>query len=222
MRLRLVALVVLACCALPAGALSISEIDANFSPLTVIGSAPPATYGGPSPIVQMFGASLPLQIDQTFFLEPILEFFGTYYAWTGSNGTAVPTTYEDGTGFFTVATLISLHAGASFPLSPALSLGGAIGFDFLLRFPFELQNTTSTNKDDQSRGLGYFFDKGRFFYPETRAFLRWHISDPIDLLINVRVFYPLFHAWDGLSQPFYDQLIVSGGLGFAFRLPQPK
>jgi hypothetical protein len=220
MRLRGIAILFLVClCTTPAAAIAITEIDANFSPITVIATSNAAAEG-PSPIVQLFGASMPVQIAGPFFIEPIVEFFGTYYLWTGSD--AVPAAAETGTGFFTIATLISLHAGLSFPVSPEISLGGAIGLDFLLRFPFEFQNITSTNVADQGSGLGYFFAQGRFFYPETRAFLRWHISEPIDLIVNLRVFYPLFHAWDGSTQPFYDQMIFSGGLGFAFRLPQSK
>jgi hypothetical protein len=106
----------------------------------------------------------------------------------------------------------------SFPISSAVSLGGAIGLDFLLRFPFELQNTTDANKADQSSGLSWFYGSGRFFYPETRFFLRWHVTEPVDLLVNLRAFYPVFHLWDGSGQPFWDQLMVSFGIGFGIKL----
>jgi hypothetical protein len=212
MRLRLMALVVIACCAaVPAVAVSVDEIDINVSPFHIIATADSGATG-PSPIVQMIGASLPLRLGGPWFVEPILEFFGTYYLWTGS--AAAPAAYETGTGFFTIGTLVSLQAGVSFPVSEQIELGGAIGLDFLLRFPFEFQNTVDT-----SSALSYFFDQGRFFYPETRFFFRWSFSEPIGLLVNLRVFYPLFHAWDGSSLPFYDQLMATVGIGFAIRLP---
>jgi hypothetical protein len=107
----------------------------------------------------------------------------------------------------------------SYPIAPLLSLGGALGLDFFLRFPFELQN--SGIQSDENSALAWFYGSGRFFYPETRFFLRWHISDPVDLLVNLRVFYPVFHIWDGANQPFWDQLMVSTGVGFGIRLHSP-
>ena len=197
-------------------ALSIDELDANAS-LVFIGSNPPSGYSDPNlGIPPMIGVSLPIRLSAPFFVEPGIEFMGWYYEWTGSS--AVITQSENGVGFFTIGTLISLQGGVSYPVAPAVSLGGALGLDFFLRFPLELQNTTDTDKADQSSGLNWFYGSGRFFYPETRFFLRWHITDPVDLLVNLRVFYPIFHLWDGAGQPFWDQLMVSTGIGFGIRL----
>jgi hypothetical protein len=78
-------------------------------------------------------------------------------------------------------------------------------------------------KDDENSALPWFYGNGRFFYPETRFFLRWHVSEPVDFLVNLRAFYPVFHFWDGSGQPFWDQLMVSFGIGFGIRLrPSPK
>ena len=137
------------------------------------------------------------------------------HEWISSSGSAVITPAENGSGFFTLGTLISLQAGLSFPVSSVISLGGALGVDFLIRFPLEFQNQVQA---DQNSALGWFFGSGRFFYPETRIFLRWHISEPVDLLLNFRAFYPVFHLWDGSGQPFWDALMVSGGIGFAIRM----
>ena len=83
------------------------------------------------------------------------------------------------------------------------------------RVPLEFQNQVQSGQDS---ALGWFYSGGRFLYPETRVFMRWHITDPVDLLLNVRAFYPIFHVWDGSGQPFWDALMVSGGIGFAIRL----
>ncbi|MGO9308823.1 MAG: hypothetical protein ACLQDL_07360 [Spirochaetia bacterium] len=197
-------------------ALSIDELDANAS-LVFIGSNPPSGYTDPSlAIPAMIGVSIPMRLAAPFFLEGGIDFTGLYYEWTGSS--AVVTQEENGVGFFTIGTLISLQGGVSFPIAPAVSVGGAVGLDFFLRFPFELQNTTDTDKADQSSGLSWFYQDGRFFYPETRFFLRWRISDPVDLLVNLRAFYPVFHLWDGAGQPFWDELMISAGIGFGIRL----
>jgi hypothetical protein len=202
-------------------ALSIDEIDANAS-LLFIGSNPPAGVSDPTlGIAPLLGVSLPIRLAAPFFIQPGIDFLGWYYEWT-SSGTAVITQSENGVGFFTIGTLISLQGGASFPIAPVLSLGGALGVDFFLRFPYEVQNNSSIVQGNENSALAWFYGSGRFFYPETRLFLRWHITDPVDLLVNLRVLYPVFHFWDGAGQPFWDQLMVSTGIGFGIRLYKAK
>ncbi|HVP18621.1 MAG TPA: hypothetical protein VMU36_06455 [Spirochaetia bacterium] len=192
-------------------ALTLSELDVNVG-LLFIGSAPPPTYGGPSPITQSFGVSFVVQAAGPLFFEPSIEFFGTYYEWTGAR--AVPTGYESGTGFFTVGSLIGLHAGMMYPVATGLEMGGALGVDFLIRFPLEFQNTAADTGD----GLNYFYSQGRFIFPETRFITRWHVTDGVTLVFTLRGMYPLFHLWDGESLPFYDQLMAAFDLGFAISL----
>ena len=207
----------LPCAAAPA--LAITEVDANVSAL-FIGSSPRGGLVDPTlAIAPLLGVSIPLRLAGPLFFEPGLEFLGSYYDWTGSN--AQITQAENGVGFFTVGALVSLQAGIVFPVSSVISLGGTLGLDFLLRFPLELQNTSPAVQADEGSALGWFFGGGRFFYPETRLFLRWRISDPVDLVVNFRAFYPVFHFWDGSAQPFWDALMISGGVGFAVRLGKP-
>jgi len=202
-------------------ALTIDELDANAG-LIFIGSNPPSTDPNLG-IPPLLGVSIPLRLSGPFFLETGVEFLGWYYRWWTPSGIAVITQSDNGNGFFAIGTLISMQGGVSFPVTPVLSLGGALGLDFLLRFPFELQNTSASVKADENSALPWFFGSGRFFYPETRFFLRWHVSEPVDLLVNLRALYPVFHLWDGAGQPFWDQLMVSFGVGFAIRLrPAPK
>jgi hypothetical protein len=201
--------------------LSLDELDVNAS-LLFIGShpnpQPPGTTDPTLGIPPLVGVSVPFKLPGPFFVEPGLELLGWFYSWNTASSAAEITQYENGSGFFTVGALVSVQGGASFPVATGLSLGGAIGLDFFARLPLELQNTGSAVKADERRALSWFYGKGRFFYPETRMFLRWHISDPVDLLVNVRAFYPVFHLWDGEGQPFWDSLMVSGGVGFAVRL----
>ncbi|HTP60218.1 MAG TPA: hypothetical protein VMM82_14950, partial [Spirochaetia bacterium] len=136
---------------------------------------------------------------------------------------AVPTLYEAQNSFYTIAFLVSAQAGVAFPVSPALSLGGTLGLDAMLRFPFEFFNPQSNA--GQQPALSYFFAEGRFFYPETRLFLRWTMSPSITFIFNLRAFYPLFHAWDGSGQPFLDQAMGAVDIGVGFKLghePAPQ
>src|SRR5208337_4949045 len=84
------ALMIVCAVAAPGFALSINELDVNAS-LMVIGST--SSYGDVSPIVQLFGVSLPLKLSGPFFLEPMIEFFGTDYEWS-PDATAVPAQIE--------------------------------------------------------------------------------------------------------------------------------
>ena len=223
MKVKVACLLLALCAAVPAvPALSLTDIDANAS-IMGIGTYPPSTtYGGPNPaLTYLVGASLPLWLTNVFFLEPGLELFGTLYEWTYDYGTAVPTIEDAAGSFYTLGSLISSQAGVSFPVSKVVSLGGSVGLDFLLRFPLEFFNPLPQSVNGRQPALGYFFGDGRFFYPETRLFVRWALSPAMSLVVNLRAFYPLFHAWDGLGQPFLDQFMGTAGIGLAFRLGAP-
>jgi hypothetical protein len=215
---RVIALCIGLALALPAAALSVDELDVNTD-ILVIGTVPPDDYGTANPaIAYPLGASLPLRIAGPFFVEPAIGIYGLLYEWTYDNATAVPTRVEAAGQFFTLCALVSLQAGVVFPVSSVISLGGTVGADFLLRFPLDWWNTDTSSTEGRTPSLQYFFSSGRFFYPETRLFLRWHIAEPLDLLFNVRALYPLFHAWDGRGASFIDEAMLSVGLGFAVRL----
>ena len=199
-----------------APALSITELDADISALFIASKPQGGVVDPPLAIAPLIGVTIPMKLSGPFFFEPGIEFLGTYYDWTGAN--AQLTQAENGVGFFTIGALVTVQAGVMFPVSGVISLGGTLGLDFLLRFPAELQNTSTNVKDAQSSALGWFYGAARFIYPETRLFLRWHFSERADFLVNLRAFYPVFHLWDNSGQPFWDALMVSGGVGFAVRL----
>jgi hypothetical protein len=203
-------------------ALSITEIDINVSPIFFIGSSPPAGYGGPSPILQTFGASMVLSLSGPWYMEPSIEFFGTYYEWTGgtdpNTGRAVPTGYETGAGFFTAGSLIALQFGAMFPVTSFLSLGGSVGPDFMVRFPLELTNNSSLSIAGRGPATSYFYSSLRFLLPETRFIVRWQVVDAVGLVFSLRALFPIFHLWDGEGLPFTDQFSAAFTIGFVIRV----
>jgi hypothetical protein len=201
-------------------ALTLDELDVNFG-FIYIGTTDPEALG-PSIVTPLYGVSLPMQIIGPFFVEPIVEFYTTYYRWTGV--AVAPAAMETGNaknGFFALGSLISLHAGLRWAVSPVITLGGSLGVDFLLRFPAEFlmadQNTTS----DTASPLDWFFTSGRFIYPEARLFMKWQATEAVGLVVNARAFYPLYQLWEGQLFPFPDQFMFVGGIGFAVRLGHP-
>jgi len=220
-RAALILSVLIIASAVPGFSLSITELDLNVSSL-FIGSNPLPVSTGQDPsmtVAPLLGLSIPFRLSGPYFIEPGLELLGTYYDWNGSG--AQITQAESGSGFFTVGALAFMQAGVSLPLSPGISMGASVGLDLLIRFPLELQNTGASVQSDEGNALGWFYGAARFIYPETRLFMRWRISDPVDLVVNVRGFYPVFHLWDGSGQPFWDALMVSAGVGFGIRLGKP-
>lgn len=201
-------------CALPAFSFSVRDVEANASLLFI--GAPGATDIASPVIVQSLGVSVPMEIAKPFYLEPLVDFYGMFYVYNGSR--PEPCDIDNGTGFFTLASLISLQAVLDYPVLPSLEVGGALGIDFLLRLPAEFQNTSAATVSGSAAALSYFYSSGRFFYPETRLFVRWHAVKIMDLVFSIRALYPLFHLWDGEGQPFDDQFMMSAMVGFAFPL----
>ncbi len=205
----------------PASSLPLTELNANFSLLYIATTPSPSDSGGLSALVQLIGLSLPLPIAGPFSLEPTVELFGTTYQWMGTR--PVPIGEEAGPAFFVLGSLVSLQSVLRFPVSPFVSLGGALGLDLLLRFPFDLRTDNPERTAGKEPALTYFFQQGRFFYPETRLFVRWQAGPRIGLYANARVFYPIFHLWDQEGLSLLDQALASVGLGFSIRLgPTPE
>ena len=191
---------------------SLRGVDVNPGLVMVFTTDPLAA---PSPIVATIGASMPIDITDLFFVEPAIDVFGVNYRYTDTR--AVPATMEAGDGFFTACILIGAQAGARYPLTKVLEIGGTVGADFLIRFPLELVNTGAESVADRDPSLEYFYGALRFIYPETRVFLRWQVVEQLGLVFSVRAFYPIFHIWDGENLPFLDQLMIAGSLGFSIR-----
>jgi hypothetical protein len=215
-------LVFLAAATVPAPLLPGLDLSVNTGML-FIGSVPPSgTVGRSLDITYLVGLSIPLRLGNVFFFEPMIEGFSMYYEWVDSAAVAIPSDQESELGFFTLGSLISLHAGVEFPVSAAISLGGSLGVDFLLRLPIALPSDQPASVAGRELAPGFFYGMGRFFYPETRFILRWKLSDMLTATAGLRAFYPLFHLWDGAGASFFDQLMFAGGLGIAIRLGGAK
>lgn len=196
-----------------------------------VGGAPAAA----DPLLTTLGFSLPWRFWDPFFAESMVDFWMTTYEYTASR--AVPTGEETNKGFLVLAALLSLQVGNRWTVydSPEkeedgivtaaatrLELGYALGADFLFRLPIDYNGGTASTADRAAGAAAapsYFYGAGRFFYPETRAFLSWRLSPGFGITGSLRALWPLFHLWDGESGlEFWDQMQVAGNLGFTFYL----
>jgi hypothetical protein len=216
MRVKVVAAVLGALLAATSlSALTVDELDINFGLISIGNTIPGAS--GPPIITPLYGVSLPMQLSEPFFVEPMLEFYTTYYEVLGTN--VAPSAFETGTSFLTLGMLLSLHGGARWNVSPVLVAGGSVGLDFLLRLPIEFLSSDPNAAADTGYAFTWFLT--RSIYPEVRGFLRWQVTDAIGLVFNVRVWYPIFQLWAG-GFPFPDQFMLAGGIGFAVKLARPS
>lgn len=192
----------------PAFSLGITDLDVNATML-FIGTTEALHI---SPLIPTLGVSLPIGIIGPLYVEPTIDVFSLFYEYTGTR--AVPAAIEAGQGLFTIAGLLGVQLGVLFPVTESIDLGGGVGLDFLLRYPFVLSSNLPGSDALVSPVLNYFYGDGRFLYPETRIFLRWRAVTSMALVFSIRAAYPAFYLWDGEGLPLLDQLMIMGTLGF--------
>jgi hypothetical protein len=193
------------------------------------GSAPP-------PLTTITALSFPIRFNSYFLLVPEVRYFGLAYGM--QSGRAVPVEEEYANWAFVMGLLLEPRAVFDFAVHPALNLGAYATTAFLARIP-----ARRWGAPDVPAIAAYQYQKMRFFYPEFGVYLDWkvplHVSSPeadavnegefgrtggdepfkMQLLVDLNVYLPLFHAWDGEgSIGFYDQLMVSGTVGLRFYL----
>ena len=219
---RLAALALALCAPVAAPSLAIPAVVPEVGLLWIGNFDTRASTGlAPSPLTGMIGVSVPLVLPSPgspWLASVGLDVFGTYYEWDTVVGRAFPTEAESGAGFYTVGLILGPRVGVVAPLGGAVTAGAVVGLDLLLRFPLELCNSDPLSVAGRLPALGYFFGKGRFFYPETGLQVAWKATDAITLEFGARVLWPLFHLWDGQGVPFADELMVSGALGLRIAL----
>ncbi len=174
---------------------------------------PSGGQGAPSPLLNDIGVSVPLGLGPRFSIMPEVDFFAFQYQ-LATNGTqVVPTEIEYANSVELVTVMVDLAARYEIPINKTMSWGLIAAPVFLLRIPTQ---AWGTGVDNIGTITGYFYNAGRFFYPELGSFLYVQILPRIGLELRVRSFFPIFHLWDGEGDPFYDQMMVDATLGFCF------
>lgn len=193
-------------------ALSLSTIDAHAGILW-LGSAGDGQVIAPSPLLNDWGISLPVNFSSTISVVPEVDLFGTQYQLLGSR--AVPTEIEYRSSVWLLDVLFDPAVRFQFHPSKRFTWGLSVGPALIFHVPTVSWDLTS---QQISQITGYFYAKERFIYPETGAFLLWQVLPRIGLEFRVRSFFPIFHLWDGEGLPFYDQLMIDGSVGLRFSI----
>lgn len=193
-------------------ALSLSTVDVR-SGILWLGSSGDGQVVAPSPVLNVWGVSLPLSISSSFVLVPEIDFFGTQYQLYGSR--AIPTEIEYRSSVWLLDVLVDPAVRYQIRLSKSLTWGLELSPAFIFHIP-----TVSWDLSSQQIGqiTGYFYSRGRFFYPEVGTSLLYQLLPNIGLEFRVRSFFPIFHLWDGEGLPFFDQLMIDGSIGLRFKI----
>lgn len=212
-RRPLVFALLLLCFPVVAGnALSLSSVDVR-SGILWLGSSGGGQVVAPSPFLNVWGVSLPLNFNSSIALVPEIDLFGTQYQLFGSR--AIPTEIEFRSSVWLLNVIVDPAVRYQIRLSKSLTWGVELSPAFVFHIP-----TVSWDLTSQQIGqiTGYFYSLGRFIYPEAGTSLSYQLLPNIGLEVRLRSFFPIFHLWDGEGLPFYDQLMVDGSIGLRFKI----
>ncbi len=217
--------------------ISLESIDVKAGTIW-IGNAPAGSDEkdvAPHPLTTIVGVSLPIRFTSYFSFSPELRYYGQLYGI--EYGRTVPVEIEFADSAFVLGLLLEPRVSFDFRIIESLTLAAHASPAFLFRIP-----ARTWGKADRGEIAAYQYGMGRFFYPEVGFSVDWELpfrirpektqspneggfaeDEPgieIHFLVDLNVYFPLFHLWDGEAQKFYDQLMVSGVVGLKFFLPQ--
>ena len=110
-----------------------------------------------------------------------------------------------------LAGMWDLRLGPRLPIGERVELGLDVGIGFLGRYPIIID---AGAQEDVATTVSYFYQQGRFFFPLSGIGVRYRPGDRFDVGADLRVYFPLFHAWDGEARPFADQMLGSLTVSF--------
>jgi len=178
--------------------------------------------GGPSPLLQSFGASVNLSFGGHFFLAPSLIFSGTQYQKASAIDKTLPTEIEFADSVWYLSMFLNIHAGWNFPFQENLSAGFTLFPSFLFRMPVRSWGTYNDDPELKKPLTSYFYQQGRLFYPGISGYFHWKMFESLGLSVRTAALFPVFHFWDGELRvdgervPFYDQMMVSLSFGVRY------
>ncbi len=169
----------------------------------------------PSPLVASVGLALPFPLGDHLIFYPDLGFSVIDYYWRAEAGRAVPAEIATKDRMTVLQLLLNPSLVYLFDVAPKVSLGGRFSPSLLFRIPLYGHDQGAETRDEL---VSYFYGQGRFFYPSLGPELRWRYSETVVCRVYVQLHWPLHHLWDGETEPLWDQMMITGGLGLLIRI----
>ena len=172
-------------------------------------------------MVESIGAGVGIwqePLGAAFFLAwtADLTLYGTYYEWWAPEGRPRPTELETVAWMWVLGGLLGSDFAIGWAISEVLALSLAAGLDLNIRAPLVVG--AAAGSDDAANSSAYFYGAARFLLPRNEVRLKWQAATNLAVSAAFRIYYPLFHAWDGEGRPFADQLMLAGLVGVTIPL----
>ena len=181
--------------------------------LLFVGNAEPDS--APSPVVQTLGLSFAVYEGALALVTTGVHVFGTLNQLVEAVPLPVELEVPGQTWIWVLNGAIELLAGFKLTLGDLAQVGFLVGPSVLLRYPLFASEDAEDDKNAASR---YYYDVGRFFYPEAGLFLRWKMSEGLAVSISMRGYFPAYHLWHRSDLPLWHEMLVAARIGFHVRL----
>ncbi len=168
-----------------------------------------------SPLKQSFSISVLMDLAKHFEFQPELTLFYFDYVWDSSEERAVPAAIETADRISVFHFLINPVFTLKIPLDEKIFFGITMTPSLLFRLPLSAADNGNEYRGEISE---YLYSDLRFFYPALGGLFRWRFSTNTAFSVSASCYIPLFNVWDGSSEAFVDQIMVTGSAGFLFYL----
>ena len=167
----------------------------------------------PSPIINMLGGGTVIPLQQKFSIAPSIDIYSAYYNWV--SGRAVPAMDESRTAVV-LGAILDVPVNYTIDFTPIHRLILSGGPAFVIRAGV-LANAVPATEQPSVNSIGsYFWDKGRFFYPEVGISYSYAAASWVRFGATARVMFPVFNWWSGEGLSGADNMIVGGGIWLSF------
>ncbi|TFG63423.1 MAG: hypothetical protein E4H36_05655 [Spirochaetales bacterium] len=208
----------------PVFSIDVAEIQV-FGGLYWQGSADQG--GAPSPLLSVWGAEVPINLTPLISLNPSLSFPTPQDYTLTSAGLAVPTEIETADAVTVLQLTLDAKLAFNFNLTRQLVLSPFFSPAFIFYIPTfgygrgkagytdPVSGETVTFRSDLMTSMYSFF---RSFRPSVGGNFVWRFGDSLGFYSCLAAYFPVFHAWDDLQIPFYDQFLITLRLGISIYL----
>lgn len=210
--------------ALPLSGLEVSKVHV-FGGMYWQGNADPE--GAPSPLKPVWGAEVPLILSPLISVNPSLSFPSPIDYTLSSAGLAIPTEIETANAVTVFQLILDARLAFNFRVGQTVTLSPFFSPAFMFFIPtFGYGEGRADYADPVTGETGVYrseltaslYSSFRIFRPSVGANVEWRFSEAFGFFGGAAIYFPMFHAWDSLSLPFYDGLLIALRLGFTVHI----